>query len=107
MVMQHSFVKKILTYLVHIFFVFIQIGKSLPCIDSVSEVTALEVNKSLSALDFHDLATFPIGPTCPIDRGSFVPENTKDFPIQPDDNQFRARVIYELAKSDAITADSK
>ena len=79
----------------------------MPCIDSVSEVTALEVDKSLPALDFHDMATFPIGPTCPIDRGSFVPENTKDFPIQPDDNQFRARVIYELAKSDAISADSK
>ena len=85
---------------------FFQIGKSLPCIDSVSELTSLELSKSIEALEYTDKAKFPVGPTCPVDRGSFIPENTKDFPLSTD-NKFRARVIYELPPSESIADASE
>ena len=69
-------------------------GKNLPCIDSVEENSA-DFNKSKADREFNDVAKFPVGKTCPIDRGSSA----------PGDNQFKAQIVYELPPSTTVSSE--
>ena len=73
-----------------------QVGRNLPCVDSVEEKTA-DFEKSADDRLFDDVAKFPVGKTCPISRVGSVPK----------DNQFKAQIVYELPPSTTVSSESK
>ena len=83
-----------------------KIGKSLPCVKGNVDQAVFELEKTVDTLEIDDKGKLTLGPTCPVDRGTFIPEGTKDFPLD-DDNEFRARVVFELPPSDSITDGSE
>ena len=71
-------------------------GDNLPCIDSVEEKHA-DLNKTSADREFNDIAKFPVGKTCPINRAT----------TDPKDNQFKAQIVYELPPSETVETGTK